>query len=339
MNRSGIKKVPILAAIIIVAGTLHPVFPDTLQGPVTSIVTVTADREDTRRISLAVGEIGGIHLNGDLRFLEGIEIEILIPDSATPYPGSFAINVFQNLNQPPEAGMTTFVGKRALFEPIPSGRRFFVLIPVKPDHEMRRTADTLVIRDPVPEEQFPLIFTIHPVMKGISRRAAESVFEAVIRPVIRNFGVVRLDVRDPDGETLKDSIFDLENTMFSIDGKPVTEDKDEIVLSPGLHRLTIQSDIFIDETLTFGVEKGRYLDLEVRLSQPQSIVVFESPRDAELFVNGEMISQDPPEISLPPGEHTILFQFGEYSISRRLTIEPHKDYKVTLSLDILINED
>jgi hypothetical protein len=114
---------------------------------------------------------------------------------------------------------------------------------------------------------------------------------------------------------------------------------EEITLLPGLHRVAVRSEEFENESLTFGVERGRVTDLRVELQRPRSTLRVDAPEPAELFVNGERVGEGRRSLSLPPGEHTLLFRLGDYSVSRKIVIEPKQDYEISLSLDILVRED
>lgn len=318
-----------------------PVSAETIRGPLVGVIELQesgaggADA-DAREQDFRPEDVVGLDLTDSLRFLEGIQVELSIPRAVREVPGGLGLYIYAAPTASLEAGGMSREGRQLFFLPLPARSRVLVQVPFAEDHDFRRTADVYVAAA-AGESALPLVLQVVPVMKGIPGRAATSQFSVTAQPLIRNIGAVRPFLIHPDGQIITD--LDEYDLTLTLDGEPVESLDEEITVLPGLHRISLEAAEFENETLTFGVERGRVRELRLELQRPRSSIQVDAPETAELFVNGERIGEGAGNLTLPPGEHTVLFRIGDYTVSRKLTIEPKQDYEISLSLDILIDED
>jgi hypothetical protein len=164
-------------------------------------------------------------------------------------------------------------------------------------------------------------------------------FSITAKPLLLDIGAARLRITDPTGVDILESAGSLREFQLFLDGERVDYDEEPIVLAPGLHSLSLESTRYENQRLTFGVERGTISQVDVQLEEPRSAVRFDAPEGVTLFVDGEEVDHRAADFSLPAGEHTVMFQIGEYTVSKRFAVEPKKSYEISLTLDILINED
>ena len=176
-------------------------------------------------------------------------------------------------------------------------------------------------------------------MKGIPSSAMRADFTITAKPLLLDIGAARLQILDPDGMDILESAGSLREFQLYLNGERIDYTEDPILLAPGLHKLSLESTRYENQRLTFGVERGSILNVDVQLEEPRSAVRFAAPEGVTLFVDGEEVDHRAPDFSLPAGEHTVMFQIGEYTVSKRFAVEPKKSYEISLTLDILINED
>jgi hypothetical protein len=309
---------------------------ETVRGSV--VDTIEVDSEDTAPAAVEFRPEGviGVRLAPGLRFVEGIQFELTIPQAAREVPGGLGLYIYSAPAATLQPDSQTREGRQLFFLPVPARSRVLVKVPFTEDHEFRRTADVYVA-SAAGEEGLPLVAQIVPVMKGLPGRAATARFSISAKPLIRNIGGVKLFLLHPDGSLIEN--LSEAGIEVALDGEQIDQVSQEITLLPGLHRVSVRSESFENESLTFGVERGRVAELRVELQRPRSTIRVDAPAVAELFVDGERIGEGTNTLSLPAGEHTVLFRIGDYSVSQKLTIEPKQDYEISLSLDILINED
>ncbi len=313
-------------------------FSETLRGSVEQVETLPIAAGSQRRFELGMNDLGALKLEGDVRFLRGVQLEVQVPGSAQEFPGSFALYILRNVSPEPELAVMTFQGSRVALEPLPPGARFFYSMPAVSEHQLRSTVDARVAPQSLGTEAYPVVFSIIPVMKGISPAAAEGRFAVIARPLLLDRGALRLSVLTPEGDEIREAQGAFRNFSLTIDGEQVEYTGEEILLATGLHRLSLESQVFENETVTFGVERGTVAEIAIELERPRSEITVDAPRNAELFVNGVPWNRNE-TLSLDPGDHTILFELGDFSISRRFQVEPKKDYEIVLSLDIMIREE
>ncbi len=331
-------RIPHLSRLLIVfflALVASAVYAETVRGSLVGVLEVE-DEEGTESVEFRPEGVVGVRLSPGLRFLEGVQLEISIPQAAREVAGGLGLYVYAAPTASLDGTTETREGRRLFFLPLPARSRVLIQVPVSEDHDFRQTADVYVA-SPAGQDSFPLVAQIVPVMKGLPGRAATARFEIAAKPLIRNIGAVRIFLVHPDGTLISDlSEYEITTTL---DGDAVERLDSEFTLLPGLHRVQVTSDTFENEGLTFGVERGRVTELRIELQRPRSTVRVEAPEVAELFVDGERIGEGRGSLTLPPGEHTLLFRMGDYTVSRKLVIEPKQDYEISLTLDILISED
>lgn len=293
---------------------------------------------DPYRVEISMEQIAILPLTGDPRFLDGIRLEVQVPRAARMNPGTLGLYLYSGITPPPEGRVMTLTGRRLFFLPVPNAARFFVTVPVNEPHTFRGTADTYVT-SVVATDAFPLAVALLPITKGITHETAAARFPLRIDPIVPEIGSIKLTVRTPDGEPVDPESPDQREFTLHLNGDTIEYDGSELVLTPGLYRVGLESERYERDQLTIGVERGQVAQVAFTLREPRSVIRFEAPAGAELFVNGESVAHDDGEFTLPPGEHTVLFRVGDYAVSRRLLVEPRRNYQITLGLDILIEED
>jgi hypothetical protein len=310
-----------------------------VRGTLTSELVVEPSQAEGVSADVRAERLVALSIEQELNFLEGIQLEVRVPEAVRSTGGGFAVYLYDAVRPAPARGRTEYRGRRVFFRPMPSARRFFVAIPVSPGHRLRETADTFLVDEVVDAERFPIVMTILPVMKGIPESAMRSAFTITAKPLLLDVGAARLRITDPDGSDILESAGSLREFQLFLDGERIDYDEAPIALTPGLHRLSLESSRYENQRLTFGVERGTVSPIDIQLEEPRSAVRFDAPEGVTLFVDGEEVDHKAPSFSLPAGEHTVMFQIGEYTVSKRFAVAPKKSYEISLTLDILINED
>jgi hypothetical protein len=331
------RKISLVLFALAVATALHG--QSQVRGTVTSELVVDPSRSEGVSVTMRAERLTAIAVEQELSFLEGVQLEIRVPEAVRSAGGGFAVYLYENVRPAPSPNVRSYRGRRVFFRPMPAASRFFVTIPVSPEHRLRETADTFLVDSVVDAERFPILMSILPVMKGIPAAAMRAGFTVTAKPLLLDIGAVRLRITDPDGVDILESAGSLREFQLFLDGERVDYREDPIVLAPGLHRLSLESTRYENQRLTFGVERGTISRVDVELEEPRSAVRFDAPEGVTLYVDGEEVDHRAQDFSLGAGEHTVMFQIGEYTVSKRFAVEPKKSYEISLTLDILINEN
>jgi len=238
--------------------------------------------------------------------------------------------MYNNLSPQTVSGVADMEGDRIAFAPLPSRMRIVYHIPVRAQHELRTTTTVIVPSGIIQHGSFPILFRLMPVAKGLDDVFEQLTFNVTARPIIGSEGAVRLIPRYPP---------QLRNRPFTvlIDDNVINNTSEEILLREGEHHLVVLSDDYRNESRRFVVERARVLDLIIELQDPTPVVIFESPQNARIFLNNVQISTN--SVTVEPGTHEIRFQIGDYTITRSITVQRGKTYRVSVDIDLSIQED
>jgi hypothetical protein len=321
---------------ILIGFVSFSVTAENLRGPVRAIRTVTTDPVS---VSTGVNDIAVFGLGEPTRFVKALRLEVRIPPDAREFSGGLALYLYQDLSPSPEERVMTLRGTRVFFEGLPNARRFFVVIPTRRDHGISSSADTFVVEPTVAPDAFPVAFAILPAMKGLPEAVETARFSIEARQVLFNEGALRLDIVDSAGNAVEVSEGTRRQFRVRLNGETLQYDTREVVLTPGLHEVELVSDIYENRNVTVGVERGTVTSVVLELVRPQSRLRIEAPQGSEVFLDGTRLEDPRGEVTVEPGQHTVLFRVGDYTVSRSITVEPKRDYNISLSLDILVNEE
>jgi hypothetical protein len=310
-----------------------------VHGTVTSEILVEPAQTEGVSVDLRAERLAALIIEQELNFLEGIQLEVRVPEAVRSAGGGFAVYLYDDVRPSPTPGRGEYRGRRVFFRAMPAARRFFVTIPVSADHRLRETADAYLVDEVIDAGRFPMLLTILPVMKGIPESAMRSAFSITAKPLLLDIGAAQLNITDPTGTDILESAGSLREFQLFLNGERIDYDEAPIALAPGLHKLSLESTRYENQRLTFGVERGTVSRVDIQLEEPRSAVRFDAPEGVTLFVDGEEADHNAPDFSLPAGEHTVMFQIGEYTVSKRFAVEPKKSYEISLTLDILINDN
>ncbi|TVR93391.1 MAG: hypothetical protein EA428_02180 [Spirochaetaceae bacterium] len=328
--------------ILLIATAVFPLMSvaDVIQGPVENRLDLDLAAGTPITIELGLEEIAVINPVGDPRFLNGIEIEVAIPADAREFPGSLALLVLRNIAESAASqGARRIEGDRVILQPFPSGSRFFTALPTSIEHEFRSSATLEVAQSITSSGEMPIAVSIQPVMKGISRRAAAARVRLTIRPVTRNQGGLVLRFQDIDGNAIEYDDERLIATELRLDGENLVLSDLPVLRRPGLHRVSFRGEMWKEQSFTVGIERGSITTASIRLEPAVAKLFLSAPEGTEVFINGRDVTGINDVVELLPGEHTLLFRIGDHTVTRRIRVEPSREYKVSLSLDILVNED
>ncbi|MFO7849010.1 MAG: PEGA domain-containing protein [Spirochaetia bacterium] len=293
------------------------------------IFTVKANEEVEGSFKLR--ELVGIDFeNSDL--IKGIEIRVDVPEPVMEFRESFLFRIFSNLDEDPDNSIKYYYGNEVLKKTFPKDRTLDVAIPLSGDDVW--APDSLgvtTVDPPISREQFPLLLTIEPEMKGIPQRVSEAPFEFTVKPVLYDRGKLSLILPEDSNE---------EELTVEIDGDTFSPTKDMYTLKTGIHELTVSSPSTNPFSTTFGIEQGEITKIKAELEPARSYISFEAPEGAEVYFNGKKIEkEDHRNFTAEPGEHVVLVKLDDYSLSKNFQLKRGKNYKISLFFDILVEED
>ncbi|MEI6875592.1 MAG: hypothetical protein WCL50_10755 [Spirochaetota bacterium] len=298
---------------------------------VASSVTLPLDSQGLQ-LSLAYNEAIAVTWPKDALFVQGIEIELRYPQAALAFPGAIAWEIWRRIDPLPEKTRYAYSGDRIVNHVLPARAGFVIQIPTRGDHGLRSTPFAELIPTIVEAKDFPFLFRLFPIAKGIPPELEKATFQLRLRPLFTDEGGFRLNLRYPEG-------IDRGDYALFVDGRPV-EPKDLHVLKPGPHFLRISSDSYREETRSFSIEQGKTIELAIELADTTPILLIEAPDSALVLLDGQKLNHvQKPSMTVDAGEHTLICRIGDYSLTRKFSAFRGKTYKVLLSIDLSIQEN
>ena len=270
-----------------------------------------------------------INLPSDLTFIQGIELNIKIPQAITRCPNTIIYSLYDNISPVPSAKTIDYTGQELYTGVYPGLLSLTIQIPLVKGNTIKKTpyADKTLI----PEHSRNFVFLRNQLaMKGIPEEVYSAQFEISAKPILINKG--RLIIKTNSAQ--------LKNMAITVDDKIVELDKNNsCLLKPGLHNITITADSVRNENRSCMIEAAKNTVLEVNLKSTTPVLSINIPQGTQVFVNNQMTEIKNKSLSLPPGEYTLKFILGGYEVVKQLTVQEGRTYSinVTLNADILEN--
>ncbi|MDR0877548.1 MAG: hypothetical protein LBN21_05805 [Treponema sp.] len=293
---------------------------------------ISPDNPAGASIPLGYNGSVSISMGEDTRFLRGVELELSAPQRWLSYRGSLAMALYADLDHTPTAaGVADLQGQRIAFDPLPNKIQIVYQIPIRPVHGLRASPYAAIPAGVTLPSSFPIIFRIMPIIKGLSEELETMTFQLNAKPILSDEGAVRFLPRYP--EQLQGKPF-----MVLIDDVLIENHGGEQLLKEGEHHLVILSDDYRNESRRFLVERARVLDLAIELQDPTPLIIMESPENARIFLDNRPVSGGSEPIPVEPGVHEVKFQVSDYTITKSLTVQRGKTYRVALTVDVTVSE-
>ncbi len=328
------KSLGIYATLIIFLFGFPRVYAERILTLVSDRIVLSVGNQITKEGKIHLEESLSLNIKGETELLKNIKISIFVPNVLKKYSDSFVLQVFKRITPPPTKGRRVFYGKKVFSVFLPYLNRIYLEIPVKKQvREVLKNNkhDGEYVLSEIKKEDFPILITVQPLMKGIPDYIFNHSFVFSITPQIENVGFLKLQIEKPESETKG------EYKIF-IDGKEYSKVLDRIKLQVGIHQIQIQSDQYEPTNSIVTIEPGKTTIATIKLRQNSSPVKFETPENAVIYVDGNKLPPEKRRINLKPGNHIIRIKIEDYSITRKLTVKKNKHYIVSLIFDILLKE-
>jgi hypothetical protein len=309
---------------------------DPIRGLVAAETPLPVEAGVQQTVALALEEMAAIHPQGNLQFLEGIEIELLLSNTLKKYFDCFAVGMYKAVSPRPQKEQKSYQGETVLLQYLPYQNRVYFHIPIAgASPASAPAADAFRAEKPVRLAEFPLLLRIIPLAKGIPDPVSESQFYFTLKPIVANRGLFELKVLHPDSR--RDS-----PAPYSVffDEQPVGNPLEVREMEAGLHQLRIVSPDYQEVDAAFTVEPGRRSSMEILLVEAASSLTLDLPPGTEIFLDGNKLAVPPNQkVQLKEGEHLIRIKVGENSVSKKFSVKRGNHYQISVIFDIIILED
>jgi hypothetical protein len=304
---------------------------DPVYGKINAVTTVENGALPSESLPVHLEDNWGIVLGEDYEFLRGVEIRVDLPKEVSLYTGTYAVFVYKKVNPTPEVNKTSYQGSLLFFKVVEERRRLFIQIPLGSSSGFTNAPDTYIHKTPLAASDFPLLFAVLPIMKGIPEQAMKALFHAEVHPLFKNMGKLLISLPDEESPGPEIRVF--------VDEKAQTYAAKGILLEPGVRKVRVEKPGFASFDASIGIERGQTAVLKVSFPVKQTSLRINAPSGTRAFLDGKAIALENMEIPVEAGEHTLSMKLGDYQTSKRFSVETGRTYSVSLYLDIFINED
>jgi hypothetical protein len=306
---------------------------ETFRTIVAGTAEVSAENPGGFSVSMGYNSSVIITLGKETRFCKGVQMELSAPKNWLSYWGSLALALYAEPDRKTAAaGTADMEARRIYFEPVPNKLQPVYQIPMRSSHGLKSSPYSTVIQDTLSPSSFPLIFRLFPVIKGLSEEVENMSFQFSVKPILSDEGAVRFTFRYP--EHLAEKPFTL-----LVDDVLLEDTAADFLLKEGEHYFFILSDDYRNESRRFMVERSKVIELAVELRDPAPLLLFEGPRNSLVFLDDAPVTVSAEPLLVEPGIHEIMFRIGDYTITKTLTVQRGKTYRIALTVNLDVNEE
>ena len=302
-----------------------------VRASVAGVLRLSSDAPEGSSVWIRPGDSVLIQLEGDTRFFRGVEVRFSAPMNWFAHLGTLAVAAHADLDRMPPAGASELAGRRIASELLPGRIQTVYQIPVRQVHGLRTGPYSIVPSDVIPPSSFPILFGLAPIAPAMSAELERMSFLLSARPILSDEGAVRIFTRYP--EQLRGRPF-----TVLINDAVVENIAEEQILREGEHHLVVVSEHYRNESRRFVVERAKTTNLIVELRDPTPLIFFDAPLNTQIFLNNSPIFRGSNPIPVEPGVHEARFHLGDHTITRTITVQRGRTYRISLTLGIDIEE-
>lgn len=326
------KRVATVAAVCLLALALAA---DSFRSAFAGTLTVDASLPDGDRRGFKTTDSLGIRLEGDLRFLLGVELELKCPKAAAAAPGALSFQLWSELSPAPDPAIYAYAGTRLVSQAVGPRLSYVFQIPLRKDHGLKAGPYAAIIPAVLSRDSFPLAAKLLPASKDLPYDLEVSEFSLRARPLISDEGALTVVVRFPEGASAAKA-----TPAVLVDERRSAASGEEMLLKAGVHAVRVACEGFREENRSVTVEAGKTGAVEVLLEDIAPRVIVEAPEGAVVTVDGARVDKAGPEgFIVEPGERLIGVKVGDYSLTRKIVVERGKHYRIAVKLDLAVVEE
>jgi hypothetical protein len=331
-----VRKVSSLVVTVIMLLSFTAVLPLDAEGIRTGVagtMHLSSSRPEGETIGFRYNEAVGVFLPADALFVQGIEFELRIPKALQGSESTVAWTIYSSVQPEPATDRLDFNASRIISQPLPPRVSLIIQIPVTERHELRSGPFVTVIPRLLKPSDFPLMFKLAPIGKGFGPDLESVEFRITARPVLTDEGGISLVCSFPEGaEPVPYSVY--------IDDKRVEDVARTMVTRKGARVLRVSAEGYREEVVSLSIEAGAISKVSVKLVPDAPRLHFEVPTGSIISLNGVLVPPESfDELTVEPGEHTIVFRIGDYTLTRKFIAARGKTYRVVMSVELSIQAE
>lgn len=308
---------------------------DSFRSAFSGALTVDVTLPEGERKGFRTTDSLGVRLEGDLRFVVGVELELKCPKAAAAAPGALSFQLWSDLSPAPDPAIYSYSGTRLVSQALGPKLSYVFQIPLRKDHGLKAGPYAAIVPVVLSPAAFPLAAKLLPASKDLPYDLEIAEFSLRARPILGDEGALTVIVRFPEGAAAPKA-----PPMVLVDEKKGASPGEEMILKAGVHSLRVSCEGFREVNRSVTVEAGKTASVEVPLEDTAPRIIVEAPEGAVITVDGAKVEKVGAEgFVVEPGERLIGVKVGDYSLTRKLLVERGKHYRITVKLDIAVAEE
>ena len=189
-----------LALVLLLSLTTAHVQGESVRAMIAGVHRVSLAHQEGTTLTISYSSSSVIQIEGDARFLRGIQIELTAPQSFLRHHESLAAVLYDDLNRIPEPGSVSDLECRQIgYDPLPARIQTTYQIPLKEGHGLRTSPYATVLTDVRSPSSFPLLFRLMPISRSVPDELEKMVFTLNVKPILSDEGALRINFRYPEG--------------------------------------------------------------------------------------------------------------------------------------------
>lgn len=307
--------------------------PKVTNSAIPNSVLQTINENLSTEVKVGINDSLCIKLPKDLTFVQGIELDIKIPNLIAQVPNTIIYSLYDNVSPIPTEKTIDYTGTELFTGVYPGAVSLKVQIPIIKGNSIKKSPYAEKTLIPNTSRGF-IFFRNQLAMKGIPNDVLKENFSISAKPILLNKG--RLFVKFNNE---KES-FDKSVLTITIDDKIVELDNENaILLKPGTHTINISGESIRNENRSCIIEIAKDTTIEFDFQDTEPLVFITMPQGTQVFANGEPVILQNNSFNLIPGEHTLKFLLGGYEIVKTITIQKGRSYSIDVTFDASIKEN
>ncbi len=296
---------------------------------VTVPVVSETGSQSVRRTQMGINDSMEIIFPHENQFIKGLEIEIRIPKIIASYRDSVVLYLYENGTKSSGGDQYDYEGTLLFKDLMPSRLSYTFRIPFTSHQFSENSPYAASLPVSLNPESNNLILRTQLAMKGVPDSFFTARFEVSVIPVLADTGMVSFELNYPEQAEVTVPLCYIDDILTDI--------TEPVILSSGLHHVSIISEQYRNEMRTFSVEKAGVTELFISLQPVTTDISIQAPEGAEISLDGVPVESHR-AIPVEPGDHVISYSFSDYEITKTVTIVRGKSYTISLSVDISIFE-
>jgi hypothetical protein len=308
--------------ILLVLLALPPMAAETVQAVSAGKLVIDTSGDKTLIAAFSENHAVILDLDGDTRFLRGLEIELTVTSTVAQ---NAAVSFYRDIK---ETNENEWEGTPVYTEQLAGKIATVYQVPFRPNSGFRRTPYVSLLPEPIEETAFPVLLCVRQAKVPTEEIA---LFHLSVKPIHGDEGAVKLTLRYP--QLLRDK-----PVSVLIDDEVVENVADPQFLREGEHRLLVISEDYRTESRRFLVDRGKTTEIVITLKDTMPLLLFEAPDRALIFVNNKRIITTGAPYPIAPGTYDIKIQVSDYTIIKTVQIQKGKSYRVAFTIDMSVSE-